>query len=70
MNFYKELLVNAPHMEIPPPLIMTSEVSVNCYTPEGCLFCDKYRIHVDATDIRKSLSCRYCIEKQHILLEE
>lgn len=44
------------------------EVSVNCYTPEGCLFCDKYRIHVDATDIRKLLSCRYCIEKTAYLV--
>lgn len=47
----------------PSPLNNGSEVSVNCHTPEGCLFCDKYRIHVDATDIRKLLSCRYCIEK-------
>ena len=35
----------------------------NCIDPEGCLFCDNYRIHVDETDIRKLLSCRYCIEK-------
>ena len=40
----------------------TSIVS-NCIEPEGCLFCDKFRIHVDEIDIRKLLSCRYCVSK-------
>lgn len=35
----------------------------NCINPEGCLFCENYKIHVDETDIRKLLSCQYCIEK-------
>ena len=38
-------------------------IKPDCVEPEGCLFCDKYRIHVDEIDIRKLLSCRYCIEK-------
>lgn len=48
------------------PLTLNNDDLVNkpnCIDPEGCLFCDKYRIHVDETDIRKLLSCRYCIEK-------
>lgn len=48
------------------PLALNNEDSIikpNCINPEGCLFCDKYRIHVDETDIRKLLSCRFCIEK-------
>ncbi|ENU20730.1 hypothetical protein F994_00963 [Acinetobacter bohemicus ANC 3994] len=58
------------------PLALNNEDSINkpnCIDPEGCLFCDKYRIHVDETDIRKLISCRYCIEKTaHIIgsLEE
>ena len=35
----------------------------NCIDPEGCLFCDNYKLHVDEIDIRKILSCRYFIEK-------
>lgn len=48
------------------PLTSNNNDSINkpnCIDPEGCLFCDNYRIHVDETDIRKLLSCRYCIEK-------
>ncbi|WP_333668605.1 hypothetical protein [Acinetobacter guillouiae] len=35
----------------------------NCVDPEGCLFCENYKIHIDEIDIRKLLSCRYCIKK-------
>ena len=48
------------------PIIPQENDSINtpnCINPEGCLFCENYRIHVDETDIRKLLSCRYCIEK-------
>ena len=43
-------------------------IKPDCVEPEGCLFCDKYRIHVDEIDIRKLLSCRYCIEKTAYLI--
>ncbi|MFM0665843.1 hypothetical protein [Paraburkholderia sediminicola] len=38
-------------------------ISSDCRTPEGCLFCDKYKVHADERDIRKLASCRYCIER-------
>jgi hypothetical protein len=34
----------------------------DCKSLEGCLFCDKYRVHVDESDIRKLLSARYCVK--------
>ena len=33
----------------------------DCKSPEGCLFCDKYRIHADEKDARKLFSCRHCV---------
>lgn len=36
-------------------------IKPDCHSYEGCLFCSNYRVHADATDIRKLLSCRYCI---------
>lgn len=41
----------------------------NCSEPEGCLFCDKYRIHADIIDIRKLLSFRYYVEKTSSLID-
>lgn len=41
---------------------LTTLVKPNCSNPEiGCLFCDKYKVHADETDVRKLLSCRYCL---------
>lgn len=53
------------------PFISNKNDSINkpnCIDPEGCLFCDKFRIHIDAIDIRKLLSCRYCIEQTAYLI--
>jgi hypothetical protein len=36
-------------------------VTPDCKRPEGCFFCEHYRVHADAEDTRKLLSCRYCI---------
>ena len=33
----------------------------NCREAEGCLFCDKFRVHADVDDTRKLLSCRYAL---------
>lgn len=41
----------------------TISIASNCIEPEGCLFCDKFKIHIDEVDIRKLLSCRYCVRK-------
>lgn len=39
----------------------TGPVASDCRSPEGCLFCDKFKVHADEKDARKLLSCRYCI---------
>lgn len=45
------------------PVAMSSNAPVtpNCRGPEGCLFCDKLKVHADERDTRKLLSCCYCI---------
>jgi hypothetical protein len=43
----------------------------DCRHPEGCLFCDKFRVHADERDARKLLSCRYCIQQtSHLAASE
>lgn len=46
----------------PKPVSEGTSVQPDCRNSEGCLFCDKYRIHADETDTRKLLSCRYCVK--------
>ncbi|MBA8735799.1 hypothetical protein [Chromobacterium violaceum] len=45
------------------PMSVTKGLGVTpkCGKPEGCLFCDKFRVHADEPDIRKLMSCRYCV---------
>lgn len=38
-------------------------VKPDCDNPEGCLYCDKFKVHADETDVRKLLSCSYCLER-------
>lgn len=45
----------------PIPVSTTLPIQPNCKSTQGCLFCEKYRIHADEKDIRKLLSCRYCL---------
>jgi hypothetical protein len=45
----------------PVPIAAAATVQPDCRSTEGCLFCDRYRVHADATDIRKLLSCRHCV---------
>ncbi|MBB5497631.1 hypothetical protein [Paraburkholderia sp. MM5384-R2] len=47
----------------PAPISAHSPVQPDCKGPEGCLFCDQYRVHADETDTRKLLSCRYCVRQ-------
>ena len=43
----------------------------DCRRAEGCLFCDKFRVHADERDTRKLLSCRYCIQQtSHLAASE
>ncbi|CAB3742278.1 hypothetical protein LMG22037_06589 [Paraburkholderia phenoliruptrix] len=45
----------------PTPIADSVSVQPDCRSTEGCLFCDQYRVHADAADIRKLLSCRHCV---------
>jgi hypothetical protein len=45
----------------PTPIAASVTVLPNCRSTEGCLFCDQYRVHADAADVRKLLSCRHCV---------
>lgn len=44
-----------------PVVAKTIPIVPDCRGAEGCLFCDKLRVHADERDTRKLLSCRYCI---------
>jgi len=46
---------------------VNSGVTPDCRDPKGCLFCDKFRVHVDETDTRKLLSCRMCVQQMSSL---
>lgn len=47
----------------PAQTVPVKNITSNCSNLEGCLFCEKFRIHADEIDTRKLLSCRYCLEK-------
>ncbi len=53
-NFKKPVSINS-----------SAPVKPDCKSSEGCLFCQQYRVHADETDIRKLLSCRYCLQFTH-----
>lgn len=38
-------------------------VAPDCSRQEGCLFCDKHRVHAEARDIRKLVSCAFVIQQ-------
>lgn len=40
------------------PSSSTPPVQPDCSKPQGCFFCDKYRLHAEEADIKKLLSCR------------
>lgn len=43
----------------------SSVVTPECSKVEGCFFCDNYRLHADAEDMRKLMSCRRVLK--HII---
>lgn len=49
---------NNPCSVLPDP-----PVQPDCKRSEGCVFCDKYRVHADETDVRKLLSARFVVER-------
>lgn len=42
----------------PSPTASSVVVAPDCSKVEGCFFCDNYRLHADAEDMRKLMSCR------------
>jgi hypothetical protein len=54
-------LTHCKKLDSPNPIRTSVPVEPNCGQPEGCLFCDKLSVHADERDVRKLLSCRYCI---------
>lgn len=38
-------------------------IEPDCSRQEGCLFCDKHRVHADATDVRKLVSCSFVVQQ-------
>ena len=49
-------------LQLDPVAIPFAPIKPDCSKPEGCLYCDKYKVHVDETDYRKLLSFRYVLE--------
>lgn len=46
-----------------PEPIGPGVIRPDCKGPEGCLFCDKFKVHADAKDTRKLISCRFCLQQ-------
>lgn len=45
----------------PKAILVNSTIVPDCTSIEGCLFCDKYKVHADENDARKLLSCKRCL---------
>lgn len=48
---------------------LNTTIKSDCKNPEGCLFCEKFKIHADGIDTRKLISCRYCINQTMHLIQ-
>ena len=57
-------------LQLDPVAIPYAPIKPDCSVQEGCLFCDKYRVHADETDYRKLLSFRYVSEKTKTLAQD
>ncbi len=45
----------------PASIMVEPPVTPDCGSSQGCLFCKRYRVHANASDMRKLLSARHCI---------
>ena len=45
-----------------PSSLVDAEIVPDCKQEEGCLFCDKYRAHLDRDDFKKLVSFKYILE--------
>lgn len=51
----------------PSSAINNKDVISNCSQAEGCLFCDKYCLHADESDIRKLISLEFVINESRYI---
>ena len=49
-------------LQLDPVAIPFAPIKPNCSLPEGCLYCEKFRVNADETDYKKLLSFRYVLE--------
>lgn len=47
----------------PSPAASAPVVAPDCSKVEGCFFCGNYRLHADAEDMRKLMSCRRVLQR-------
>lgn len=47
----------------PNPIVSLVPVQPDCKKYEGCLFCDKHRVHSDEKDTRKLASCAFVVKQ-------
>lgn len=47
----------------PKAIAETVSVAPDCSQQEGCLFCDKHRVHADEVDVRKLVSCAFVVQQ-------
>ena len=57
-------------LQIDPIAIPYAPIKPDCSIPEGCLFCNKFRVHADETDYKKLLSFRYVLEITKTLAQD
>lgn len=50
-------------LNIPNPIADKVPIQPDCTKQEGCLFCDKHRVHADEKDTRKLVSCAFVVEQ-------
>ena len=49
--------------KVPNPVAKAVPVSPDCTTLEGCLFCDKHRVHAHEQDVRRLVSCAFVVQQ-------
>ena len=59
---------NQPNSPVSKLNFTNNEIS--CSQREGCLFCEKYAIHADETDIKKILSLQYVINESKYVAKD
>ena len=56
--------------QLDPVAIPFAPIKPDCSKPEGCLYCDKYKVHADETDYKKLLSFKYVFEISETLAHD